>query len=119
MSTEDNTSAWPFDTPDEADTPANVGEYSVSEISTALKRMVEDTFGHVRVRGELGRVSRPASGHVYLDLKDDKSVLNGVIWKGVAGRLKIQPEQGLEVIVTGKVTTFPGQSKYQIIIDKC
>ncbi|MGI9374071.1 MAG: exodeoxyribonuclease VII large subunit [Hyphomicrobiales bacterium] len=117
MSTEDNTSAWPFDTPDEADTPANVGEYSVSEISTALKRMVEDTFGHVRVRGELGRVSRPASGHVYLDLKDDKSVLNGVIWKGVAGRLKIQPEQGLEVIVTGKVTTFPGQSKYQIIID--
>ena len=119
MSTDQTSSGWPFDAPedDEAVGAANVGEYSVSEISFALKRTVEDTFGHVRVRGELGRVSRPASGHVYLDLKDDKSVLNGVIWKGVAGRLKIQPEQGLEVIVTGKITTFPGQSKYQIVIE--
>ncbi|MGI9483800.1 MAG: exodeoxyribonuclease VII large subunit [Hyphomicrobiales bacterium] len=118
MSTDDDTPAWPFDAPgDDGTTASNVAEYSVSEISFALKRTVEDTFGHVRVRGELGRVSRPASGHVYLDLKDDKAVLNGVIWKGVAGRLKIQPEQGLEVIVTGKITTFPGQSKYQIIID--
>src|SRR5690606_13675355 len=64
-----------------------------------------------------GRVSRPGSGHVYLDLKDDKAVLNGVIWKGVAQRLKIQPQQGLEVVVTGKLTTFPGQSKYQIVIE--
>jgi exodeoxyribonuclease VII large subunit len=119
MSTDQGSSGWPFDAPDEGEAAAaaNVGEYSVSEISFALKRTVEDTFGHVRVRGELGRVSRPASGHVYLDLKDDKAVLNGVIWKGVAGRLKIQPEQGLEVIVTGKITTFPGQSKYQIVIE--
>ncbi|MFT6509084.1 MAG: exodeoxyribonuclease VII large subunit [Parvibaculaceae bacterium] len=83
----------------------------------ALKRTVEDNFGYVRVRGELGRVSRPASGHLYLDLKDDKAVMNGVVWKGVANRLKIKPEQGLEVICTGKLTTFPGQSRYQIVID--
>jgi exodeoxyribonuclease VII large subunit len=103
---------------DEAGEPvSNVAEYSVSEISGALKRTLEDTFGHVRVRGELGRVSRPGSGHVYLDLKDDRAVLSGVIWKGTAGRLKIQPEQGLEVVVTGRITTFPGQSKYQIVIE--
>ncbi|HFC04681.1 MAG TPA: exodeoxyribonuclease VII large subunit [Rhizobiales bacterium] len=92
-------------------------EYSVSDISFALKRTLEDTFGFVRIRAELGRVSRPASGHVYLDLKDEKAVLNGIVWKGVASRLKVQPEQGLEVIVTGKITTYPGQSRYQIIID--
>ncbi len=103
---------------DEAGEPvSNVAEYSVSDISGALKRTLEDTFGHVRVRGELGRVSRPGSGHVYLDLKDDRSVLSGVIWKGTAARLKIQPEQGLEVVVTGRITTFPGQSKYQIVIE--
>ncbi len=95
----------------------NQPEFTVSELSFALKRTVEDAFGHVRVRGELGRVSRPGSGHIYLDLKDDKAVINGIIWKGVAQRLKIQPEQGLEVIVTGKLTTYPGQSKYQITID--
>lgn len=95
----------------------NQPEFTVSELSFALKRTVEDAFGHVRVRGELGRVSRPGSGHIYLDLKDDKAVINAIIWKGVAGRLKIQPEQGLEVIVTGKLTTYPGQSKYQIIIE--
>ncbi len=96
---------------------SNVAEFSVSELSGALKRTLEDTFGHVRVRGELGRVSRPGSGHLYLDLKDDRAVISGVIWKGQAARLKIQPEQGLEVIVTGRITTFPGQSKYQIVID--
>ena len=95
----------------------NIAEYSVSELSFALKRSVEDAYGHVRVRGELGRVSRPGSGHLYLDLKDDKAVLAGVIWRGVASRLKMQPEQGLEVIATGKLTTYPGQSKYQIVID--
>ncbi|MCF6329276.1 MAG: exodeoxyribonuclease VII large subunit, partial [Henriciella sp.] len=95
----------------------NQPEFTVSELSFALKRTVEDAFGHVRVRGELGRVSRPGSGHIYLDLKDDKAVINGIIWKGVAQRLKIQPEQGLEVIVTGKLTTYPGQSKYQITIE--
>lgn len=103
--------------PSDPSESTNIHEWSVTELSFALKRTVEDAFGHVRLRGELGRVSRPASGHVYLDLKDEKSVINGVIWKGVAGRLKIQPEQGLEVIVTGKLTTFPGQSKYQIVIE--
>ena len=113
---------WPYDpeTGEILDDPVampNIAEFSVSELSFALKRTIEDTYGYVRVRGELGRVSRPASGHVYLDLKDEKAVLSGVIWKGVAGRLKIQPEQGLEVVATGKITTFPGQSKYQIVID--
>lgn len=111
---------WPFDpeTGEINEGPQkNQIEYSVSDISFALKRTLEDTFGYVRIRAELGRVSRPASGHVYLDLKDEKAVLNGIVWKGVASRLKVQPEQGLEVIVTGKITTYPGQSRYQIIID--
>ncbi len=96
---------------------SNVSEFSVSGLSGAIKRTVEDAFGRVRVRGELGRVSRPASGHVYLDLKDDRAVIAGVIWKGAASKLPIKPEEGLEVIATGKITTFPGQSKYQIVID--
>lgn len=82
-----------------------------------LKKTIETMYDHVRVRGEVGRVSRPASGHLYLDLKDDKAVLAGVVWKGVAGRLRVQPEQGLEVIATGRLTTFPGQSKYQLVIE--
>ncbi|MBO0345813.1 exodeoxyribonuclease VII large subunit [Roseibium sp. CAU 1637] len=100
-----------------AEAVSNVAEFSVSEISFSIKKTMEDRFGYVRVRGELGRISRPGSGHIYLDLKDDRSVLSGVVWKGVASRLKIQPEQGLEVIATGKITTFPGQSKYQMVID--
>jgi exodeoxyribonuclease VII large subunit len=95
----------------------NAPEFTVSEISGAVKRTIEGEFAHVRVRGELGRVSRPASGHVYLDLKDDKAVLSGVIWKGVATRLETRPEEGLEVVATGRLTTFPGQSRYQIIIE--
>ncbi len=102
----------------DANAPAgNALEYSVSEISGAVKRLVEDQFGYVRVRGEIGRVSRPASGHVYLDLKDERAVLSGVIWKGNAAKLRMKPEQGLEVIATGRLTTFPGQSKYQIVIE--
>ncbi|MCV6575915.1 MAG: exodeoxyribonuclease VII large subunit [Cohaesibacter sp.] len=96
----------------------NAAEFTVSEISYAVKSSIEDQFGYVRVRGELGRVSRPASGHIYLDLKDDKSVLNGVIWRGAAQKMTVRPEQGLEVIATGKLTTFPGQSKYQMVIDR-
>ncbi len=96
---------------------SNVAEFSVSEISGAIKRTMEDTYGRIRVRGELGRVSRPASGHVYLDLKDDRAVLAAVIWKGAVSKMAIKPEEGLEVIATGKITTFPGQSKYQLIID--
>ncbi len=96
----------------------NVHEYTVSELSFALKRTIEDAYGFVRVRGEIGRVSRPGSGHIYLDLKDEKAVLAGVIWRGQSGRLKIAPEQGLEVVCTGKLTTFPGQSRYQIVIEQ-
>jgi len=79
----------------------NTPEFSVSEISGAVKKAIEGGFGFVRVRGEVGRVSRPRSGHLYLDLKDDKSVLAGIIWKGRAVALAQQPEEGMEVIATG------------------
>lgn len=95
----------------------NAPEFTVSELSGAVKRVIEGEFGFVRVRGELGRVSRPRSGHVYLDLKDERAVLAGVIWKGNAARLAIQPEEGMEVVATGRLTTFPGQSRYQIVIE--
>jgi len=102
---------------DTGEAPGNAPEFTVSEISGAVKRTVEGAFSHVRVRGEVGRLSRPRSGHVYLDLKDDRSVLASVIWKGVAGRLAHPPEEGMEVIATGRLTTFAGQSKYQLVID--
>ncbi len=95
----------------------NTPEFSVSEISGAVKKTIEGGFAHIRVRGELGRISRPSSGHIYLDLKDDRSVLSGIIWKGRATALTHRPEEGMEVIATGKLTTFPGQSKYQMIIE--
>ncbi|MEM7668976.1 MAG: exodeoxyribonuclease VII large subunit [Pseudomonadota bacterium] len=103
---------------DDAPEGVNTPEFSVSEISGAVKRMVEGEFGHVRIRGEVGRVSRPRSGHVYLDLKDDRAVLAGVMWKGVASSLSTQPEEGMEVVAAGRLTTFPGQSKYQIVIEQ-
>lgn len=96
----------------------NTPEFSVSELSGAVKRVIEGEFAFVRVRGEVGRVSRPRSGHVYLDLKDDRSVISGILWKGVAARQQTQPEEGMEVIATGRLTTFPGQSKYQIVIEE-
>tara|TARA_R110002049_G_scaffold23781_7_gene84854 strand:+ start:68160 stop:69704 length:1545 start_codon:yes stop_codon:yes gene_type:complete len=102
------------------DDPAAAGnspEFTVTELSGAIKRVIEGEFSHVRIRAEVGRVSRPRSGHVYLDLKDDKSVISGVIWKGVTARLETQPEEGMEVIATGRITTFGGQSKYQIVIE--
>ena len=102
---------------DDPDPGANAPEFSVSDLSGAIKRLIEGEFAHVRVRGEIGRVSRPKSGHLYLDLKDDRAVINGIIWKGVAGRLPVQPEEGMEVVATGRLTTFPGQSRYQIIIE--
>ena len=113
-------SDWPFDRETGEllnEPPPNVAEFTVSELSFALKRTLEESFGYVRVRGEIGRVSRPGSGHVYLDLKDDRSVLSAVVWKTTLPRLKIKPEQGLEVVVAGKISTFPGQSKYQIVIE--
>ena len=96
---------------------SNLEEISVSELSAAVKRTVEDRFGYVRVRGEIGRISRPRSGHVYMSLKDDRAVLDSVIWKGVVARFRFQPEEGMEVVATGKLTTFGGQSKYQLVID--
>ncbi|WP_296763566.1 exodeoxyribonuclease VII large subunit [Sediminimonas sp.] len=107
------------DGPDGPEGPngGNAPEFSVSELSGAIKRVIEGEFGHVRLRGEVGRVARPRSGHLYLDLKDDRAVIAGVIWKGVAARLSTQPEEGMEVIATGRLTTFGGQSKYQIVIE--
>ena len=102
---------------DDESTTGNAPEFTVSEISGAVKRTVEGAFSHVRVRGEVGRLSLPRSGHIYLDLKDDRSVLASVVWKGVASRLTHRPEEGMEVIATGRLTTFPGQSKYQLVID--
>ncbi|MFZ4532119.1 MAG: exodeoxyribonuclease VII large subunit [Alsobacter sp.] len=99
------------------DTAGNLPEWSVSELSGALRRTLEDAYGQVRVRGELGGVKRHSSGHVYLDLKDEKSSLAAVIWRGVAAKLRFQPETGMEVIASGKITTFAGQSKYQLIIE--
>lgn len=102
---------------DDPEQAGNAPEFTVSEISGAVKRTIEGEFGFVRVKGEVGRVSRPRSGHVYLDLKDDRAVLSGVIWKGRAQGLVTQPEEGMEVVATGKLTTFPGQSKYQMVIE--
>jgi len=96
---------------------SNAYEFSVSELAGTLKRTIEETFGHVRVRGELGRVTIAKSGHCYLDIKDDKAVINSIIWKGQMSRLSTRPEEGMEVIVTGKLTTYPGRSNYQLIID--
>src|SRR6188474_3185105 len=100
------------------DSQANVAEFTVSELSAALRRTVEDAYGYVRVRGEISGYKGPSpSGHVYFRLKDDKAVLESVIWKGTFGRMRVKPEEGLEVIASGKLTTFAGSSKYQIVID--
>lgn len=104
--------------PDPAEPASNQAEFTVSELSAALKRTVEDAYGYVRVRGEISGFKRAASGHLYMTLKDDKAVIDGVCWRGVAGRLMTQPEDGLEVIATGKVTTYAARSKYQIVIDQ-
>ena len=95
----------------------NAEPLTISEISAALKRTVEDRFGYVRLRGELSGVKRAASGHLYCALKDDKAVIDGVMWRGNAGRLPFAPEDGLEVVASGKLTTYPGRSKYQIVIE--
>ena len=101
------------------DTPAptNAPEYTVSELSGAVKKVIEGEFGLIRVRGEVGRVSRPASGHLYFDLKDDRNVIAAISWKGQVARMQVRPEEGMEVVATGRMTTFPGQSKYQLIVD--
>lgn len=96
----------------------NASEFTVSEIAQAVKRTVEDEFGHVRVRGEIsGFRGQHASGHAYFTLKDDAASIDAVVWKGNYARLTFKPEEGLEVIATGRLTTFPRSSKYQIVID--
>ncbi len=95
----------------------NAQAMSVSELSLTLKRTVEDRFGHVRVRGEISGYKRAASGHIYFSLKDDSARLDAVMWKGGAARLPFVPEDGLEVVATGKLTTYAGRSNYQIVVD--
>ena len=95
----------------------NLPELTVSELSLALKRTIEDSYGYVRVRGELGKVSYHSNGHVYFDLKDDRACIAGVIWRSTAPRLKLKLEAGLEVVITGRLTTYPGRSQYQIIVE--
>jgi exodeoxyribonuclease VII large subunit len=96
----------------------NAPEFTVSELSSALRRTVEDAYGHVRVRGEISGFRGPhSSGHCYFALKDESAKIEAVIWKGVHSRMRFKPQEGLEVIATGKLTTYPGSSKYQIVIE--
>ena len=100
------------------DSQTNLLEVTVSELSGSIKRTVETAFDHVRVRGEIsGYRGQHSSGHAYFCLKDDRARIDAVIWKGTFPRLRFKPEEGMEVIATGKVTTFPGSSKYQIVIE--
>ncbi|HFB55290.1 MAG TPA: exodeoxyribonuclease VII large subunit [Hellea balneolensis] len=101
-----------------SDVPSNAHEYSVSELAFSLKRTVEEQYGRVRVRGELGRVVIAKSGHMYVDVKDDKAVIASIMWKGNVSRLSVRPEEGMEVVVEGKLTTYPGRSQYQLVIDR-
>jgi exodeoxyribonuclease VII large subunit len=98
--------------------PTNLPEISVSELSASLKRTVEEAFPYVRLRGEISGYRGPhSSGHCYFSLKDDRARIEAVIWKGNFGRMRVKPEEGLDVVAIGKITTFPGSSKYQIVID--
>src|SRR5678816_3166403 len=91
----------------------NAKPYSVSELAFALKRTLEDAYGFVRLRGEVSKVTHHSNGHVYLTLKDDRASIDGVVWKTQVRMLGIRPEQGMEVVVTGKITTYPAGSRYQ------
>ncbi|MGQ0676168.1 MAG: exodeoxyribonuclease VII large subunit [Rhodospirillales bacterium] len=97
---------------------SNLPEFTVAELSRALKRAVEDNFGRVRVRGEVSGFKRAASGHLYLSLKDAEAVLDAVCWRGTAGRLALKPEDGMEVICTGRLTTYMERSRYQLVIEQ-
>src|SRR5881409_2383660 len=96
----------------------NIPEWTVSELSTALKKTVEDAYGFVRVRGEITGYRGPhSSGHCYFALKDEGAKIEAVIWKFAHARMRFKPQEGLEVIATGRLTTYPGSSKYQIVIE--
>ena len=97
---------------------SNTPELTVSELSAALKRTVEDRFGYVRVRGEISNYRGPhSSGHSYFALKDEGAKIDAVIWRTAYGRIRFKPQEGLEVIATGRLTTYPGRSSYQIVIE--
>ena len=96
----------------------NLPEFTVSEVSGAVKRTLEEEFGRIRVRGEVGRVFRARSGHLYYDIKDDRNVLACTTWKGQVASLSVLPEEGLEVVVTGRLTAFGAQSKYNLNVDE-
>ncbi len=96
----------------------NVPEFTVTELSLKLKRSIEESFGWVRVRGEISGFKRPASGHLYFALKDADSLLDAVCWKGQAARLGVRPEDGMEVVCSGKLTSYPGRSKYQMVVER-
>jgi len=99
-------------------TRLNIPEWTVSELSAALKKTVEDAFGYVRVRGEIsGFRGAHSSGHCYFALKDEGAKIDAVIWRSALARMRIKPEEGLEVLVTGRLTTYPGKSTYQIVIE--
>ena len=97
---------------------AQSSRIQVSELSNALKRTVEQTYDNVRVRGEVSGFKRHSSGHLYFCLKDSDAVLDAVCWRGAAGRLAVNPEDGLEVVATGRLTTYPGRSKYQMVVER-
>src|SRR5437899_2796865 len=105
------------DLPLTAPLQSNLPEYTVSELSMALKRSIEEGFSHVRVRGEISGFKRHGSGHCYFALKDSDAVIDAVCWRNTAIRLPIRPEDGMEVVCTGRLTTYPGRSKYQLVID--
>ncbi|WP_158747075.1 exodeoxyribonuclease VII large subunit, partial [Acidisphaera sp. L21] len=98
--------------------PTNVPEYTVSEIAGAVKRTLEGTFGRVRVRGELSEVKRYASGHTYLCLKDEGGLIRGIVWKTAASKVGLKPEDGVEVIATGRISAWGDKSQYQLIIER-
>jgi len=98
--------------------PSNIPEYSVSEISGAVKRTLEDAFGRVRVRGEITEMKRYPSGHIYFSLKDEVGKISGIVWKSAVRRLGLAPENGVEVVATGKVTAYGDRSSYQIIVER-
>ncbi len=113
--TADNPVDLPLDEPLLAG--SNIAEFSVGEISRAVKRTLEGEFSRVRVRGEISRPNYHSSGHLYLTLKDEEAVIDGVCWRGTVGKLGLRVEEGMEVVCTGRLSSYPRSSKYQIVID--
>ena len=92
--------------------------WNIKELSQAIKNTIENSFEYVRIKGEISKPSFPSSGHIYFSLKDDSSIINATVWKWTTTNIGIKPEEGLEVICTGKLTTYSGRSSYQINVSK-